>query len=823
MLKMGKKGNKAKFFYTNLCFFLFIDTLVIIKSCDQNTYEKHLANHLSNEQIMYSIFSNFEYFEQLILECNQTYHNITPDVVFFPNKEMIIDNSFDLRKILDNVELNSIKLFYIRQIKGVDLNSMIVKLRQPTLLYIYLSKLNIYSNHKLTVTKDCNSNVYTNKTNTFLNSFEKVFFTNTMYPSEWCPFFFLNSNLVQIIFRDITNSFINKNRLRFYELDENAQNVAINSLANLQFTMHYETLDNKILNKHLFKNVIEINLFGVVNSIEIGLFKDFPNLKSLDINVNNLKVLMHQDLAWLTYLNEKIKVDLNNLKQVKAYLNQSLRLRFQYMKNAVSFDPIYEYPDEDICNFKTFPHDHLVMPVLVPGRILECTCTLYWLQMYSHLYVTKIESDFDYSINYKAEPLSFINKTFLFCDSDFDLSKCDLKTRFSKCNKTTTFLKPFNRFRNDLGIFYLIKWLQFILLIILHPCLCLMGLVNNILTIVVIRNRSKRKEFDQSMYKHIQINALFNIIYCLIMPFKLINTCIYFGSGIFCSRLYQMESIQYFKIIFIQYLGNVIRICSNFTYVVFSLSRLFLITIHKDRITSRRKSSRLVFIIYIFGLLAFSSLFSLFKLFQYRVNIFLDTRRDFPLEIRDEFYCSNMSHSFECRLFNTFKIANRSLNDILFVFLNVLIDLILIRKFRQHLNNKLDQIADSNQHKLIEKSKKNLNRMILYNSLMYVLSHLPEFVFTILLIVYSGQILNFCNFYLSCDLINEEAEFFGLISIVGQFYIFKFFDKNFSASLNDLKRECVASLRKKDENESVIITTLELRNLRALIGDGRID
>ena len=97
---MRKKEIRAKFFLANLCFFLLIDTLVTIKSCDQNSYEKHLANRLSNDQIIYSIFSNFEYFEQLILECNQTYHNITPDVVFFPNKEIIIDNSFDMRKCI---------------------------------------------------------------------------------------------------------------------------------------------------------------------------------------------------------------------------------------------------------------------------------------------------------------------------------------------------------------------------------------------------------------------------------------------------------------------------------------------------------------------------------------------------------------------------------------------------------------------------------------------------------------------------------------------------------------------------------------------------
>ena len=90
------------------------------------------------------------------------------------------------------------------------------------------------------------------------------------------------------------------------------------------------------------------------------------------------------------------------------------------------------------------------------------------------------------------------------------------------------------------------------------------------------------------------------------------------------------------------------------------------------------------------------------------------------------------------------------------------------------------------------------------NSFIYVLSHLPEFVVTLLLIVYSREILNFCNFYLSCDMINEEAEFFGLISILGQFYIFLIFDKNFCSSFNDLKRKLIGNVHKGDKNESTI-------------------
>ena len=40
-------------------------------------------------------------------------------------------------------------------------------------------------------------------------------------------------------------------------------------------------------------------------------------------------------------------------------------LRFNYLKKEVSFDPIYEYPDEDVCLFKEFPHERLVFPLIV--------------------------------------------------------------------------------------------------------------------------------------------------------------------------------------------------------------------------------------------------------------------------------------------------------------------------------------------------------------------------------------------------------------------------------------------------------------------------
>jgi hypothetical protein len=135
-----------------------------------------------------------------------------------------------------------------------------------------------------------------------------------------------------------------------------------------------------------------------------------------------------------------------------------------------------------------------------------------------------------------------------------------------------------------------------------------------------------------------------------------------------------MDSIQYFKIILVQFLGNAIKMCSNFTYLIFSLSRrLFLITIHKD-LNEKKQASKTFFLIYCLSLILFSCLLSLFKLFQYSINHSADTRRDFPFELRDEFYCQDFSKDFKCKLFNSFKIVNRSLNDVIFVLLNILVD-----------------------------------------------------------------------------------------------------------------------------------------------------
>ena len=69
-------------------------------------------------------------------------------------------------------------------------------------------------------------------------------------------------------------------------------------------------------------------------------------------------------------------------------------------------------------------------------------------------------------------------------------------------------------------------------------------------------------------------------------------------------------------------------------------------------------------------------------MFQYGINGEIDERKEFPYETRDEKYCFDVEHKFQCQLFSVFKIANKSLNDVLFVILNVFIDLVVLKRFK---------------------------------------------------------------------------------------------------------------------------------------------
>ena len=622
---------------------IFLKSILIKvkKTCNEYNkvyYEKHFDQSLLSRNVTISFFANFKELNDLILDCSQTY-DISEYVSMLPKKSLLIDEKFQLKKIINQRKIDSISYFSIGNLNGIDLNSKSFildsnRLKKKVDVNIYMSKLNIYQNSKLLDSSSCDLVTYNNNNNAstnFLKYFFFIQFQNVNYPEKWCPYFFRNFDLVNLAFSSITNSFLIKNRLNFYEL--NSTQVYFNFLKILGLSITYDFLDKKSLSS-LFRKVEFLGITGVLTGIELHLFKNFTNLKVITLGLSNLREFFHMGNYWMKNLNLKAMFNLG------ANAKISIRLEFIHLTDHVSFDFIYEYPNEDLCLFKDFPHERAIYPLLVPGKRIECTCTIYWLQHNTYKYKNDLNIIFDYSTMYEHETF---RKVFLFCNSTFNSSECQFGIKFEMCSNKEVIREFTHKLspESDVDILYTIKFIEFILLVILAPIFCFIGIIHNGLTILVIKNRNMKKEFNESMYKHIIINAGFNIVYCLIMALKLINTCIFYGPSIFCSSVYQEIWAQQFKIILVHFLGNAIKMCSNVSYLIFSITRLLLITKQTDTDTNSTIQKNFI-LIYIILLVVISLFLSSFKLFQYSINQTdqVQLLKEFPFEIRDEQFCN---------------------------------------------------------------------------------------------------------------------------------------------------------------------------------------
>jgi hypothetical protein len=73
------------------------------------------------------------------------------------------------------------------------------------------------------------------------------------------------------------------------------------------------------------------------------------------------------------------------------------------------------------------------------------------------------------------------------------------------------------------------------------------------------------------------VNSTFNCILCLVFAFYPIYYCNQFKSDFFCSFIFNSLFYLYFKIVFIAYLGETIKMCSNISYILITINRYMLI------------------------------------------------------------------------------------------------------------------------------------------------------------------------------------------------------------------------------------------------------
>ena len=589
-------------------------------------------------------------------------------------------------------------------------------------------------------------------------------------------------------FTDIINSLLVKNRLIFAQSAN--QSFALDTLKMVYVELSYETLSSSLLNERLFANMNTLIIVGILNSIHDNLFQRFAKLKVLMLKINNLNDFFHNDHKWLASLNSNVQVRLNNKKDVHAQILQRKYFIFNILSSKVfeSFLNVYEYPDEDLCLFKQFPHEHLVFPFIYPEVELACTCTLKWIHLHASELIQEVKYT-DLIDSYQVSSEENLTNVYRYCQKRFAEMSCDFELKFEACNLTRVRRVKKVSINNDVDLYFAIKWLEYILVLIAQPILSVASIVVNILVIAVLQNRQNHAELNDRMYSYAQINALFNVLYSAIMLVKLVNTCVFFYSaGQFCSAVYQTKSSQYFKIVGVYYLGNVFKNCSNVSYLFFSMSRYISVTLEKKRklivLFNGVSVKRFCLLV-----LVLSSSLSVFVLFQYELNVLIDYRKEFPYEKRNEHFCLDKANRATCDLFNAFKIANQMLNGVVFLLLNVAIDIMLVHDFGIEMSTKSRLELNKPKRQEFKLKTKKISKMVLLNGVAYVASHTPVLVTTLILVVFSRRMVNFCSARMSCDLINEEAEVFKHISMISIFFILKHFNRHFNDSFQELKHK----------------------------------
>ena len=151
-----------------------------------NQARKHFMIDMS-DTLNVSCFYNFNSFADLMREnCSQTY-NTTQYVQFSSRAKIIVDMTYDFRRLFDHAHLIAIEQILFTNLKGYDLNTHSLFNKRPAFsntnlaLELIFSKFDVFSDG--TLITNCDQRVYPNKTH-FLSQFNTLLFNQVIYPKS---------------------------------------------------------------------------------------------------------------------------------------------------------------------------------------------------------------------------------------------------------------------------------------------------------------------------------------------------------------------------------------------------------------------------------------------------------------------------------------------------------------------------------------------------------------------------------------------------------------------------------------------------------------
>lgn len=638
---------------------------------------------------------------------------------------------------------------------------------------------------------------YSDLTTASVSSFI-LFFENVNIGRPVCELAFKNSQITSLDLGNVYETFFKSNQMRFIE-----QNKVENLNSNIKFLifeafeMH---LDLRMINRKVFGNLVDVTFGGLLSSIQDDLFTYFDQLTSINLNYANFERLARrQGIKWIRNINANLNVDLSNSSDVENNSASIFVILLEESRNTRlhgGFDSFSR--DENFCIYVDWPFEQLVWIKLEPTSLnRNLSCLTFWLlKQYP-------------ALRNVTSQLGFID------DIDFNqFSKCDLSRRVALCNKSH--FDHQNETKIKATSFNSLEFLVFseFLVIVATSVASLSGIITNLFVVLILVNKKFKKEFEKKHYTYMLIFSVLNILSCLLQLLTLINECQQ-PFGIICPTIRIFLSSQYFKLVSGEFFLHFFILMSNCTYVAFALCRLSLVGINKEQKKSFLKFVSDLSVWKLMGVIViFSCSLAIVKPFRFTIRHFQDNiLKEYPAF----FFADESFESIKAAIFKLIFITNilyEFVNYCVFVFINMAIDLVMLKRVRQVMCEREDKMREQirairdKQKKEDKLSFRVLVKFVMLNSLANIGLKIPVCVMSLndfRIIVFSFNFSLFskqpfvtdpfvfpytmgylCDLVKACQVFQSFGHFLYFVSFSINFFFLKRFDSNFRNAFSKL-------------------------------------
>ena len=189
------------------------------------------------------------------------------------------------------------------------------------------------------------------------------------YINDICPIIFKQKTFETL---EITNLTV-KNRLKFTDIQIPSGKSLDAAIKKLVITDSEITLDAKLVNDKVFNKLEYLEFSNKLISVEEEFFKSIQSIKRLEFNLDNMYQFVNNNKEMWFWFNPNVYIA--NLNKEKADENKNKQITFILRDNLNN----YTFSDDNFCDFYNFPHERLVIPIIVRKTSTNCSCTLSFL------------------------------------------------------------------------------------------------------------------------------------------------------------------------------------------------------------------------------------------------------------------------------------------------------------------------------------------------------------------------------------------------------------------------------------------------------------